>query len=236
MRGLSLVRMMEPDELAKRIDHTCLKPSAKANDLKRTCEEAIRYGFRGCCISPWYVKEASSILSSSKVKLVTVAGFPLGNQPLNAKLHEVELAFVNGADEVDVVMNISAFKSGMYEYVREELASLNDKASEYGGSLKVIIETSFLTTAEIRLASEMVAENGIAYVKSNTGFGSRGVTPSDVVIMYEVVKNSKTRVKAAGGIRRALDALILINLGADVIGTSSGPAIIEELKLMSKKA
>ncbi len=234
MKLEELLSKADPNDLAKRIDHTNLKPDASVSDLERTCREALEYEFRGCCIAPWFVREAASILAGSDVKLVTVAGFPLGNIPLSVKKAEVEAALVSGADEVDVVMNVSAFKSGRVDYVRNELSELVELVRGYGGVIKVIIETSFLSSEEIISAARLVAEVGADFVKTNTGFGKRGVLPGDIVLIKKALSGGKTRVKAAGGIRRAIDALILIELGADVLGTSSGKQIVDELKLLSK--
>jgi len=230
-----LLASISPIELARRIDHTNLKPSATLPSLEKTCREALEYRFRGCCIPLWFVKRAARILGGSGVRVVTVVGFPLGYSSKSAKIAEAKQAFADGADEIDVVMNVSAFKSGEIEYVRDELASLVDVAHGHGGLIKVIIETSLLTENEIARAARLVEEVGADYVKTNTGFGPRGVVPSDVVIIKESLRTPRIGIKAAGGIRRALDAIILIRLGADIIGTSSGTRLVDELKYLSKE-
>ena len=231
----NLLASITPSELARRIDHTNLKPSADTLSLEKTCREALEYQFRGCCIPPWFVRRAAKILGGSGVRVVTVAGFPLGYSSKSAKIAEVRQAFEDGADEVDVVMNVSAFRSGEIEYVKDELVSLVDVAHSHGGVIKVIIETSLLSENEIARAARLVEEVGADYVKTNTGFGPRGVVPSDVVIIKESLRTSRIGIKAAGGVRRALDAIILIRLGADIIGTSSGTRLVDELKYLSKK-
>ena len=215
-------------ELAKRIDHTILKPNADWIRVKQVCEEAVNYNFRGCCIPPIYLKRAKEIVSTGKVRLVTVVGFPLGYSLGEVKVAEVERCIQQGADDVDMVMSMSLFKSGETDIVRKEIEKAAEIAHSYGAALKVIIETSLLTPSEIVKASELVVSAGADFVKTNTGFGTRGVAPSDVMLIKKATAYSGIKIKAAGGIRTALDALLYISLGADVIGTSSGVKIINE--------
>jgi len=214
-------------EIASKIDHTLLRPSATENDLRRVCLEAVEYGFFGCCVSPWFVDKAAEILSGTGIKVVTVAGFPLGTQPIEVKLREMEVATARGAEEIDVVMNIGALKSGYIDYVREELSRLVDKARETGVLLKIIIETSLLNENEIELASKLVKGSGAHFIKTNTGFGSRGVNLRDVYLIKKVI-GSVPSLKVAGGIRHYIEAVIYLEMGAERIGTSAGVEIIKE--------
>lgn len=215
-------------ELAKRIDHTILKPNVDWSKVKQVCEEAVSYDFRGCCIPPIYLKKAKEVLSTGRTRLVAVVGFPLGYSLGEIKVAEVERCIQQGADDVDMVMNISLFKSGETDAVRKEIERAAEIAHSYGAVLKVIIETSLLTPSEIVKASELVVAAGADFVKTNTGFGARGVVPSDVMLIKKATAHSGVKIKAAGGIRTALDALLYVSLGADVIGTSSGVKIINE--------
>ena len=221
---------MHPENLAQRIDHTNLKPNATKEDIKNTIREGLKYSFRGVCIPPTYVDLGRKILKDSEVKLVTVIGFPLGYTPTDVKVMEAVTAEQLGADEIDVVMNISAFKSREYTLVREDLKRIIESV---GIPVKVIIETSYLEPNEIQKACEIVKSVGAFCVKTNTGFGKRGVTIDDVRIIRRAV-GPNFPIKASGGIRTAAQALEIIRAGADIIGTSSGVAIIEEYKKMTK--
>ena len=218
-------------DLAKRIDHTNLKPYASVDSITTTVLEAKKYGFRGVCIPLIYVGKAKDILKNSDVKVVTVIGFPLGYVPTKVKILEAKTAEELGADEIDLVMNISAFKSGDYNFVLEDIKSVVEAVSI---PVKVIIETSFLSEDEIRLASRIVEKSGGFCVKTNTGFGKRGVTIEDVKIIRETV-GSKLKIKASGGIRTFNQAIELIKAGADILGTSSGTKIIDEFREGLKK-
>lgn len=224
-----------PASVASRIEHTLLRPDASIDALKKRCLQAIEFGFYGCCISPWFVKEAAQILSGTGIKVVTVAGFPLGFQPPVVKIYEIEQAAIRGANEVDVVMNISMFKSGDEEPVERELGALVDKSKEYGITLKVIIETSLLSSQEIARASKLVARSGADFVKTNTGFGQRGVRISDICIIRRAI-GREVGIKAAGGIRHYIDAVALLEAGADRLGTSSGTDIIKEYYYLEELA
>jgi len=218
------------EDLAKRIDHTNLRPYASIDSIMETILEAKRYGFRGVCIPPVYVKKARDMLRGSEVKVITVIGFPLGYVPTKVKVLEAKIAEESGADEIDVVMNISAFKSKNYEFVLDDIRSVVESVSI---PVKVIIETSYLTPKEIREASKIVMEGEAFCVKTNTGFGKRGVTVEDVRIIRGVI-GTRLKIKASGGIRTLDQALELIKAGADILGTSTGTKIIDELRIMKE--
>lgn len=220
------------EKIASLIDHTNLKPYSTREDLAKTCREVLEYGFYGCCIPPWFVKEATKILQGS-AKVITVIGFPLGYTSLDAKVSETKKALSDGASEIDMVINISAFKSKKYDIVAEEIATISDIVHDEGGLLKVIIETGYLSEEEIGLASRMAAENGGDFVKTSTGFGARGALPEDILIIRENTPSS-VKIKAAGGIRTGIQALLFYELGVDRIGTSSGVRIVEDLKRISR--
>lgn len=226
MSGSVEITREEVEAIRRLIDHTNLKPQSTLEDLEETCMETLKYRFYGCCIPPWFVAHARKILEG-KAKVVTVIGFPLGYDPTPVKEKAVEAALRDGADEVDVVMNISAFKSGELGYVEEETRRLADKAHEMGGVLKVIIETGLLSEDEIVKASSLVARAGADFVKTSTGFGPRGAWPEDIVLIRRGAPQA--RIKAAGGIRTGLQALLFYRLGVDRIGTSSGPRIMHHL-------
>lgn len=215
------------DEIRLLIDHTNLKPASTIEDLERTCRETLKYGFYGCCIPPWFVPKARSILGEN-ARVVTVVGFPLGYDPLPAKLAAVENVIREGADEVDVVMNVSAFKSGERRYVSEEIKILSEKVHSEGKIIKVIIETGLLTRDEIVEAAALAARSGADFVKTSTGFGPRGAWPEDILLIRRGAPGVK--VKAAGGIRTGVQAYMFYRLGVDRIGTSSGPRIIDHLE------
>jgi len=215
------------NDIVSKIDHTLLKPYATIENLKRTCFEAIEYNFYGCCVSPCYLKYASEYLSGSNVKLMTVVGFPLGFQPIDVKLNEIECYLKWNIEEVDIVMNIGLLKSGRYDELKNELSELVQYSHDHGLVTKIIIETSLLTEDEIIKVAKIVLDSSSDFIKTNTGFGSRGVNFNDIMLIKQAVGN-KLKIKAAGGIREILDFLMFLELGVDRIGTSSGVKIVKE--------
>lgn len=217
------------------IDHTNLRPDATLEDLERTCREALSYELYGCCVPPFYVRQARQILRD-KVRVVTVVGFPHGNVPADAKVWEARRAFEDGADEVDMVINLSLVRSGKLEAALEEVEQVLEVARSYGGVLKVIEETGYLSESEVLELTRGLARLGVDFVKTSTGFGPRGATLEDILVMRRGVEGSRTRIKAAGGIRTGLQALMFYALGADRIGTSSGTRIVDDvIRLLSKE-
>ena len=216
---------MEKSQLKAAIEHTLLKPTATGHEIEKLCREAIEHQFYGVCVSSYWLPLVGQLLRGSSVKIVSVAGFPLGTSATEVKCCEVEYAFSNGADEVDFVLNIGKLKSGDYSAIKKEFDALVTTAPQR--SLKVILETCLLTQQEKQRACEIARDSGIAFVKTSTGFSTGGATLEDVQLMRKIV-NGHSGVKASGGIRDRDTALAFLNAGADRLGTSSGVAIISE--------
>jgi len=213
-------------DLASYIDHTILKPEADENDVERVCREALEYGFASVCVNPCYVKLAYSILKDSPVKVCTVVGFPLGASMTAVKAYEAEEAIKNGAQEIDMVLNIGALKGGNIEYVKKDIETVAN-VCKGKALLKVIIETCLLNDEEKIQACEAAKLAGADFVKTSTGFSKAGATEEDVALMKKVV-GKDMGVKASGGIRDLNTALAMIEAGATRIGTSSSVKIINE--------
>jgi len=216
---------MNKKDLARLIDHTLLKSETKIEDIKKLCEEALKYQFYSVCINPCYVKTAKEFLKNSDIKICTVISFPLGASTIKTKIYEATEAIENGADEIDMVMNIGMFKSNRYEYIYEEISSIK-KAIEYR-ILKVIIETSILSEEEKIKASEIIKKSGANFVKTSTGFSQGGATKEDVLLIRKSVGDN-FGIKASGGIKTYQQAVELIKAGATRIGSSSSVKIVEE--------
>jgi deoxyribose-phosphate aldolase len=211
-------------DLGKYIDHTILKPEAKKSDVRKICEEALEYKFKAVCVNPLYVKFASEILKNSEVLVATVVGFPLGNNVTKVKELETQLAIEDGADEIDMVVNIPALKDKDYDLVKKDIEAVV-KASK-DKIVKVIIETCLLTKDEIARVSELIVEAGADFVKTSTGFSTGGAELEDIRLIKSIVKD-KAKIKASGGIRTKEKALKMIEAGADRIGASSSIKIVE---------
>ncbi|MHA1505594.1 MAG: deoxyribose-phosphate aldolase [Candidatus Asgardarchaeia archaeon] len=218
------------EELAKKLDQTLLEPYTSEKEMEAFCEEAKKYGFASVAILPVHVPIAARVLEGSDVKVTAAIAFPLGSLPTELKVSEVEWCIENGADEVDMVMNIGALKSGKYDVVKKDIEEVVKAAK--GKIVKVILEVPLLTRDEVIKACEIVKETGAHYVKTSTGFkgfkGWRPTTVEDVKLLKECV-GDKLKVKAAGGIRTAEQAIAIIEAGAERIGTSSGVRIVEGL-------
>ncbi|WP_202404767.1 deoxyribose-phosphate aldolase [Shimazuella alba] len=211
-------------DTAKMIDHTLLKPEATQEEIIKLCAEAREYGFASVCVNPVWVKVAAEELKGSNVKVCTVIGFPLGASTTAVKRFETEDAIKNGAEEVDMVMNIGLLKSGEDEVVEADIRSVVE-AARGKALVKVIIETSLLTEEEKVRACEISMRASADFVKTSTGFGSGGATVKDVLLMRKVVGN-KLGVKASGGIRDWNDLKSMLEAGANRIGASSGVKIM----------
>lgn len=214
------------ENLNKYIEHTLLKQDAVEEDFEKLFNEAIEYNFLGVCINPAYVKTAKEKLKETGVKIVTVIGFPLGANKSEVKAFETSCAVADGADEVDMVINVSALKNKDYDYVREDIKAVKIAAKD--SPLKVILETDLLTKDEIKKACEICIEAKADFVKTSTGFVKNGVGAKveDVKLMYETVSPFGLQVKASGGIRDKETALKMIEAGAARLGTSSGVKIV----------
>lgn len=194
--------------------------------IRRLCKEADTHRFAAVCVPPCYVRLARELLQGSSTKVATVIGFPLGYQHTDVKFFEAHKALKDGAKELDVVMNLSAFKSGHYDEVESELEQFAALCDFQQGVLKVIIETALLSEEEIREACQICADAGADFVKTSTGFSSRGATVEDVRLMRQHLP-PEVRIKASGGIKTLEAALALIEAGADRIGCSSSIQLIQ---------
>lgn len=212
-------------ELNKYIDHTNLKANATMKDIEKLCNEAIEYGFASVCVNPYYVGLASELLNGSNVGVCTVIGFPLGMNTISVKEYEAIDAINNGATEIDMVINVGALKDKDYEYVKKEIETVRDSIG--GKTLKVIIETCYLTEHEIVKMTEICNETFVNFIKTSTGFGSAGATINHVQLMNDN-KFDVLEIKASGGIKTRKDMISMIEAGATRIGTSSGVEIMKE--------
>jgi len=212
------------EDLPKYIDNTMLKPEVGLKRVMEFIEKSLDYNFACLVIPPCYISEVKEKFGG-KVKLATVVSFPLGYQNIETKRVEVEKALSDGAEEIDYVINISYVKSERYDKIRSEAEILSKIVKKNGGVIKAIIETPYLTNEEIALTSKTLNETDVDYIKTCTGFGPRGVVPSDIILIKE---NSNKKIKASGGIRSLIDTIHYIMLGANRIGTSSGIDIIKE--------
>lgn len=211
-------------KLNKMIDHTVLKAFATSKDIEKLCNEAKQYDFKSVCVNPANVKLASDLLSGSDVLVCTVVGFPLGANTKEVKMLETLDAVKNGADEIDMVINVAKAKEHDYKYIEEEIRMVVGAAG--GHTVKVILETCYLSEDE-KVACTLAAARAKAnFVKTSTGFGTGGALVTDVVTMKANI-TPDMEVKASGGIKTLEDALTMIKVGATRIGTSSGIAIIE---------
>lgn len=210
------------------IEHTLLKQDASEQDLINIFEEAKKYKFLGVCINPCYVKLAKQYLENTGIKIVTVIGFPLGANKTEVKVFETQQAISDGADEIDMVINVTKLKDNAINFVIDEIKAIKSACGNH--NLKVIIETDLLTKDEIIRACDCAVKGGADFVKTSTGFVKNGVgaKAEDVKLMYDAVKNYGLQVKASGGIRDKQAAQAMINAGAVRLGTSSGVKIVGE--------
>lgn len=218
-------------DIASFIEHTNLKPTVAIGDIDRLVEEARQFGFLGVCVPPFWVKRARREIGKQKISLVTVAGFPLGYSMTETKLDEIRRAIDNGADEIDVVINISAFKTRL-PWTKIEVAQCSTVVHQRQKLLKVIVETSYLSDSEIEQACKICADAGADFVKTSTGFAPSGAIPEHILLMKRALPAS-VGIKASGGIKTRESAEGLIHAGANRIGTSSGVSIIQSTKAKS---
>lgn len=217
---------MDRKNLASYIDHTLLKPEATKADIKKICDEAIIYGFASVCINPCYVSSAKEYLGESDVKVCTVIGFPLGATTSEVKAFEAAQAIENGADEIDMVINIGALKDERYDYVENDIKAVAEKCKGKA-LLKVIIETCLLNDDQKIMACKLAKSAGADFVKTSTGFSTSGAEVSDIILMRNTV-GKEMGVKASGGIRNLETTLKMIEAGASRIGASASVKIVSE--------
>ena len=212
--------------IASYIDHTILKPFTPISEIERVCNEAAEYGFAAVCIPPPYVKRCKSILSPTNVKVATVVGFPFGYSAIEAKVAESVLALVDGADELDIVINLIALRNGDWDYLDKEIRLLLEIIHQKNKILKVIIESGVLSEQEIIKCCEIYGNAGVDFLKTSTGYAEKGASVTAVKLMREHLPAS-VMIKASGGIRSYDFASQLIAAGADRLGCSSSVEIVK---------
>lgn len=213
--------------LASYIDHTLLRPDATPDQIVRLCAEAAEHRLASVCVPPCYVRLAAERLQGTGVPVCTVIGFPLGYQLAKVKFFEAHQALTEGATELDMVINVGALKAGRLEEVEDEIGELAELCHLRGALLKVIIETALLTDDEIVTVCQLCAQAGADFVKTSTGFASRGASVHDVTLMRQTLPGN-IRIKAAGGIRTRTAALALVAAGANRLGSSNSLALLQE--------
>ena len=213
--------------IAKYIDHTVLKATTTSQDVKKLCLEAKEYGFYSVCVNGCFVKECKELLKDSNVKIAAVVGFPLGAMTKSSKIFEAREAIENGANEIDMVINVGKLLEGDSKYVEDEIREIKEAIGE--NVLKVIIETCYLNEEQKMLACELSLNANADFVKTSTGFGTAGATFEDVILMKKMVGDN-AEVKASGGVKSYETAEKYIELGATRLGTSSGIEIIKGAK------
>lgn len=217
---------MDKNSLAKMIDHTFLRPDASSKEIENFCIEALNYNFASVCIQPYFVPLAYKILKNTGIKVCTVIDFPHGLNSPSSKAFQVQELLKKGAEEFDMVINISAIKDRNEKVLREEVRKVVDSAE--GKIVKVIIETCYLTDDEKIYITNIIKEEGAHFVKTSTGFGPKGAVVEDILLLKRVA-GDKLKVKASGGIRTLEQALSMIEAGADRLGTSNSIKILQEL-------
>lgn len=213
--------------LAPYIDHTLLKQTTTLSEVQNLCNEAMEYKFAAVCIPPLYVKKAKEFLGESGIKVATVIGFPLGYCAIEAKVAEIVLAIVDGADELDVVVNISAIKNGDWTFIANEINTIMPIIKSKNKVIKVIIESGVLTDDEIIKCCDIYGAAGVDFVKTSTGFASKGASIHAIELIRAHLADS-VKIKASGGIKSYSFAKELINAGASRLGCSAGVEIIKE--------
>ncbi|MDU1043555.1 deoxyribose-phosphate aldolase [Peptoniphilus rhinitidis] len=216
-------------EINRIIDHTLLKPGSTEEQVEKLVKEAIKCNFYSVCVNPIWVKKCSEMLKVTEVKVCTVIGFPLGANTKETKLFETKNAIENGANEIDMVINIGFIKSKKYSEVEEEISEIAKICHKNNAILKVILETCLLSKEEIVKACEISENSGADFVKTSTGFSDSGADKEDVALMKKSVSD-KVRVKASGGIRDYKKAMEMVESGADRLGVSAGVEIYEKSK------
>jgi deoxyribose-phosphate aldolase len=214
-------------EIASYIDHTILKPTTTIADVEKVCREAIDYHFAAVCIPPYFVKKAFNLVENTAVKLATVIGFPFGYSPYAAKVTEVKEAIKDKANEIDIVMNMAAFKDKDFAYMLHEIRELTTIAGTNNVITKLIIETAYLSEDEIRECCSLFGDSGIHFMKTSTGYADKGATIEAVALLRKHLPG-QVKIKASGGIKTLSFARSLIDAGAVRLGCSSSVALINE--------
>lgn len=215
---------MDKAALAKKMEHTLLKADAVEKDIEKLCREAVEFGFYGVCVNSSRVEAAKKYLHGADIRIVSVAGFPLGASSPYAKSMEIEQAIDDGADEVDMVMNIGRLKDCEYDYLEKEIRNIKQTGDFI---LKIIVETCLLTEYQKEVACNIVMNSGADFIKTSTGFSSGGAMPEDIRLFRKIAGN-KLRIKASGGIADLRTAVSLLDAGADRLGTSRTVLIMNE--------
>lgn len=226
---------LTPTQVAQLIDHTLLKPDAMATDVERLCAEARQHGFFSVCVNPVFVPQVKRLLRGSAVKVCCVVGFPLGAQDSQIKLLEARKAIREGAQEVDMVINVGALKGKDDALVLKDIRGVVEACKDGRALSKVILETSLLTDEEKVRACELSMKAGADYVKTSTGFSSGGATAEDIALMARTVAPKKLGVKASGGVRTLADLLKMVKAGATRVGASASVKILEEARAAAGK-
>lgn len=224
----AVATILPPDKVAKLIDHTLLKPEATAEDIEKLCEEARRYGFYSVCVNPTWVPKAKALLRGTAVKVCAVVGFPLGAQSPEIKTLEARRALREGAQEIDMVVNIGALKGKDDRLVARDIRGVVEVCDEARALSKVILETALLTDEEKVRGCQLSMKAGADYVKTSTGFSKGGATVEDIALMARTVAPRKLGVKASGGVRTYADLLKMVEAGATRVGSSNSVKILEE--------
>ena len=213
--------------IASYIDHTILKPTTTIGDVEKICAEAIKYQFAAVCVPPLYVKKAKELLKDSSIKVATVIGFPFGYAAIEAKVAELVLAIIDCADELDVVINISAIKNNDWQFLANEINSILPIVKNKNKLIKVIIESGILTDEEIIKCCDLYGAAGVDFLKTSTGYAEKGATVEAVQLMRKHLADN-VRIKASGGIKNYPFAKQLIDAGANRLGCSSSLSIVNE--------
>lgn len=218
--------------LAGYIDHTILKPTTILADIEKLCNEAVTYHFAAVCVPPLFVKKAKQLVRDSDVKVATVIGFPFGYSAIEAKVAEIVLAIIDGADELDVVINISAIKNNDWQFLASELNTILPITKNKQKAIKIIIESGILTNDEIIKCCDLYGIAGVDFMKTSTGYADKGATIEAVQLMRKHLA-SNIKIKASGGIKTYAFAKQLINAGADRLGCSSSIQILKEAGIIN---
>lgn len=206
------------------IDHTLLSPTATLDDIKKLCQEAIDFHFYAVCVPECYVSLARNYLAEYPIRVAATVGFPLGSMATTTKVIQAKNCIVQGASEIDMVINIGFLKSGLFDKVEKEIASIKKAIGNH--ILKVILEISYLNDKEKHIVTTLAIKAGADYIKTSTGFDTNPVTPEDIILLKEFAIGTDIKIKASGGIKNAKTAQRLIKAGASRIGTSAGVSIV----------